>query len=186
MMESTPPPGILTSDSTHLPPPSFRPLPPTPACREVVGLGSGGLWVLFFCLLLAAPFFPIPGPREVGQSQFPSLAVGMRRDEEALLFIGCWLLGWPGRGQGWHVGAAPASLAWDSVWGVRGVSGALHTAHSVLMELSGSAPPGPGRSLQNGSGWGWCSLARGHLLLQPCQAPEAAGVSFLSSHRWVL
>lgn len=33
--------------------------------------------------------------------------------------------------------AVPASLAWDSVWGVRGVSGGPARTHTVLVERAG-------------------------------------------------
>lgn len=33
--------------------------------------------------------------------------------------------------------AVPASLAWDSVWGVRGVSGGPACTHTVLVERAG-------------------------------------------------
>lgn len=130
------PPGPLT---LQFYPPSFGLLLLTPHCREGGQAGVGGPLDDTFLSLLApsvsSEYFlvthllphPWPWSRWAGHSS-PSLVLGAGRDEEALLFVECWFLGWPGRGQDWPVGAEPAS--WNSVRGCVTCEWALHTSLS--------------------------------------------------------
>ena len=133
--------------------------------------------------------FPIPGPGESGQERtLPSTVAGAGRDEEALLFVGCRFLGWPGRGQDWHVGLyhhlRPEMLC--------GVSGACpshpHRAPGPCRNLEPlTRLPCTGRSLGTGSIWGWGTPVSGPPPLAALPGPRGSMcVSPLSSHHLVL
>lgn len=174
---------------------------------RVVRQRSGGLWraILPGLLTLGMPTEQVllthllPHPWRwtwwVGHS-LPSLVVGAGTDEEPLLLIGCWCLGWPGAGRDWRVRAAVVSLAWECAYvyvcvhaqagGVRGPC-ISHTHHAPggcrSLGLPGSDPVLPWRSVAEWLGLSWCPPGSGAASSQPSRAQEARCVP-LSSALW--